>query len=460
MRRMQAILFVLSVSFFAAAARAQVATGTPPFGSFSGGPFDTINNGNLNVHFSIPVVNKAGRGLAFNYNLSYDNSVWYPVGSSGNQSWQPLYNWGWHGWSDAETGYMAFSSATTYCTYTPPGGTPQQVPEYVVLNNFIYYDTWGAAHAFPGANIIWANSGICPSGTSTYDVHAVATDGSGYIWNGQNWNLTNPQGYTFQPPFEVPTGAGSVSDANGNTISNTSSGTFTDTLGLTALTVSGSGTPSSPMTFQYTGPGGSATVTMKYTAYTVRTNFGCSGISEKGPTPANLVSEIDLPDDNPSGARDRYLFNYEQTPGYSGDYTGRLASVTLPTGGSISYAYSGGSNGITCADGSTATLTRTVSPGGAWTYAHTESGTAWTTTLTDPGPNQTTFNFQSVTPHRFHHDADLRDRAAIAGRGGDHLHLLQRGNVQLQQHHYLPAHYPAHRVDNARQPHCGSGHVL
>jgi hypothetical protein len=26
---------------------AQVQTGTPPFGSFSGGPFDTVNNANL-----------------------------------------------------------------------------------------------------------------------------------------------------------------------------------------------------------------------------------------------------------------------------------------------------------------------------------------------------------------------------------------------------------------------------
>ena len=39
---------------------AQVATGTPPFGSFSGGP-DIVNNANANVHFAIPVERKAGR---------------------------------------------------------------------------------------------------------------------------------------------------------------------------------------------------------------------------------------------------------------------------------------------------------------------------------------------------------------------------------------------------------------
>jgi hypothetical protein len=48
---------------FSAHSSAQVTTGLPPFGTFSGGPFDTVNNANLNVHFEIPVVNKAGRGL-------------------------------------------------------------------------------------------------------------------------------------------------------------------------------------------------------------------------------------------------------------------------------------------------------------------------------------------------------------------------------------------------------------
>src|SRR5207245_7373239 len=62
--------------------RAQVATGTPPFGSFSGGP-DIVNNGNLNVHFEIPVLVKAGRGMPLRYMLTYDSSVWTPS----NNSW-------------------------------------------------------------------------------------------------------------------------------------------------------------------------------------------------------------------------------------------------------------------------------------------------------------------------------------------------------------------------------------
>ena len=57
----RSVLFIATI--LAGYAVAQVATGTPPFGSFGGGPFDTVNLGNLNVHFGIPVVNKAGRGM-------------------------------------------------------------------------------------------------------------------------------------------------------------------------------------------------------------------------------------------------------------------------------------------------------------------------------------------------------------------------------------------------------------
>ena len=44
------------------------ATGLPPLGAFSGGP-DIVDLANLNVHLSIPVFSRAGKGLPFNYNL-------------------------------------------------------------------------------------------------------------------------------------------------------------------------------------------------------------------------------------------------------------------------------------------------------------------------------------------------------------------------------------------------------
>src|SRR6266568_5465865 len=71
---------------------AQVKTGTPPFGSFAGGP-DVINLGNLNVHLTIPVVRKPGRGTNFTYDLTYDTSVWYPSTSGGTTTWTSFGGW-------------------------------------------------------------------------------------------------------------------------------------------------------------------------------------------------------------------------------------------------------------------------------------------------------------------------------------------------------------------------------
>ena len=73
--------------------------------------------------------------------------------------------------------------------------------------------------------------------------------------------------------------------------------------------------------------------------------------------------------------------------------------MTLPQGGTITYSYgTGGVNGITCNDGSPSTLTRTTPDTGSnqWTYAHTESGSAWSTTVTDPLNNVTDYNFQGL----------------------------------------------------------------
>jgi RHS repeat-associated protein len=100
---------------------------------------------------------------------------------------------------------------------------------------------------------------------------------------------------------------------------------------------------------------------------------------------------VTLPDGN------SYSFQYEATPGVPANVTGRLKAITLRTGGTISYVYTGGSNGITCADGSTSGLSRTTSDG-TTDYSRSGSGTAWTTTILDASTprNQTIVNFQTA----------------------------------------------------------------
>ena len=386
------ILLVLVIaSAVAIPVAAQVATGTPAFGSFGGGP-EVINLANLNAHLDIPVTSKSGRGLPFTYDLVNDTSVWYPVGAIGNQFWQPIPNWGWAGQTQVTTGYVTYSQVQTGCNL----GTRID-PEYVTYNiyTFInYYDQFGRSHSLDNTQLSDDEWG-CPNDNLPGSATITLQDGSGfkvYMFIAPSVTVYPATGGSLMPPLQTGNGAGTAIDRNGNEIT-VSGGVFTDTLGTTALTVAGSGTPSSPMTFTYTAPSGAnAAYTIRYTAYTVQTKFNCSGISEYGPTSNNLVSEIDLPDGS------KYSFAYEPTPGVSGKVTGRLASVTLPTGGTLSYSYSGGGtgvNGISCADGSGATITRTT-PDGTWTYAHSESGAAWNTLITDPQGNQTNMNFQGI----------------------------------------------------------------
>jgi RHS repeat-associated protein len=383
----------------ASTACAQVETGTPPFGSFSGGP-DVVNLGNLNVHLSVPVINKSGRGTDFTYDLSYDTSVWYPVGSSGSQTWQPVPNWGWRGETEVEVGYVSYSVTQTPTCYF--GGIYQGINYN--YHNWYYHDSFGVAHWFPGlgTTVIQPTGQYCSSSSSSST--GTAGDGSGWTLSatGSGVNsVTSVDGAVLHPPLNTTTGAGTFTDRNGNKLTVDTSGHFFDTLSSTAsvLTVSGLGTPASPRTFSYLAPpGGNAAYTVKYSTYTVQTKFNCSGVSEygaNGTTTASLVSEIDLPDNS------KYTFLYEPTPGVAGHVTGRLASVTLPMGGATTYSYSGGGvgvNGITCADGSGATIQRHT-PDGIWNYEKTlVAGTQWKTIITDPSTpaNQTVIQFQSV----------------------------------------------------------------
>jgi RHS repeat-associated protein len=368
-------------------ASAQVPTGTPPLGTFGGGP-DIIDLGNLNAHIDVPVVHKAGRGLNFTYDLSNDTSVWYPVGGTGSQSWTPVYNWGWRSITEAGVGYVLASVTVLRTCKNQSGGITGYEFE---ASQWTYHDPFGITHPFVGT-LIYVNGGCGTAGPGFTNTTA---DGSGYtitVSGAASFTLYNALGTNVNAPYNTPVGAGSGTDRNGNEVSVTATGTFTDTLGTTALSVAGSGTPASPLTFTYTAPSGAAApYTMSYKIYTVKTNFGCSGVAEYGPTSNSMVDRITLPDGT------FYQFEYEATPSFTGDITGRLASVTLPTGGTISYTYTGGSSGhINCADGSASGFTRTT-PDGTWTYTHVPgSGNLSTNTITDPQGNQTVYIFSGI----------------------------------------------------------------
>ncbi len=76
-----------------------------------------------------------------------------------------------------------------------------------------------------------------------------SSDGSGYSYDGSHILAAN--GRIIAAPLNNQKGAASIADANGNVINNNGSGTFTDTLGKSALIITGSGTQASPRVFTF-----------------------------------------------------------------------------------------------------------------------------------------------------------------------------------------------------------------
>jgi RHS repeat-associated protein len=377
------VLLALVLLCSAHLAFGQVATATYAYGTFDNKGLDTINLGNLNVHLSIPIINKAGRGLPFSYSLGYDSSVWHPSGVNGTGAWTPLPTFGWTGITPAMTGYITYTTLQRRCYMETQWVT------YYVETSWVYHDALGQAHAYSGV----IQDGTAGCATEDFGFTATATDASGYTMTASydDASISTSNGSQINAPLTGS--AGTIVDANGNTLSADGAGHFTDTTGKTVLSVTG--VAPSPTTLKYTDTSGNLqTVTMNYKSYTVQTKFNCTA-TEYGPTPVSLIDNITFPDGI------AYHFAYEATPGVPGNVTGRLASVTLPQGGVISYTYSGSNNGIVCADGGAAGLTRSLaasngSAASTWTYARTPGTGTSHTEITDGLGNHSNYDF--VTP--------------------------------------------------------------
>ena len=389
-------ILAIGLAFLTLDASAQVATGTYPFGTYSNGP-DVINLGNLNTTLTIPVLNKTGRGSNFPYNIIYNSAIWSPVASSSGTYWTPVNGFGWQPFSEAA--YISYTMTTSSGTCGMRG---QYSWQSWTFNNVYYADQFGKTHLFSGVNGSYINSpgtadqcppaGAQPSGGLS---NIPAPDGSGLLLSVNFFagyitaNLTTSSGATITAPLNpnsAPPSSWSYSseDNNGNLVTGTgtgTSGTYTDTTGTTALSIT---TGSSTVTMAFANSTASATssgaskVVITYAGYNIQTHFQCTSptINEYSGS-ANLVSQIAQPDGS------TYKFTYEQTPGYSSSYTtGRIASIQLPSGNTITYTYPVTNDGVNCADGSTSGLTRTLasdsgSAAQTWTYARTHRASAY-----------------------------------------------------------------------------------
>jgi hypothetical protein len=183
-------------------------TGIPPYQSFRGGP-DVINLGNLNVHYSIPVFSRAGRGMPFSYSLAYDSFIWQPLGGA----WFPAGTWGLFRDSAALVGVASYTTHQARCQDPDTG----QWEWYNVYNFTSYTDSAGTNHRFS----LGVNDRPCGGGNPT--ATGTATDGSGItmaVTSGPSATVTLPTGQQIVPGLSgaSSTAGGPETDNNGNQI--------------------------------------------------------------------------------------------------------------------------------------------------------------------------------------------------------------------------------------------------
>jgi YD repeat-containing protein len=280
--------------------------------------FIDLANGNL--HLEIPLVSYAQRGsLPFGAKLVYDSRIW-AIGNYGSYlKWTPTNvsstMGGWRYVNTATRGSVTPHSYMTLCDmWFDDNGFEHDLYDYGSYD-FVWTGPDGTTHRFP----ISTYYGDC-AGSGTSDMSAMASDGSGFRMDVTGYS--NPVVLTRDGTQVFPT----LMDANGNSFSSDTSGNPKDTLNRVPIVKSVVNT--STTDYQYLVPGTStrSTIEVVTTTISVATGFSQSGVLESGTLNLTVIDHVQLGDGT------RYTFGY--------DSYGELNSVTLPSGGQITYSYS------------------------------------------------------------------------------------------------------------------------
>lgn len=361
--------------------------GLPPFGSFHGSNFDNVSLNNGNLHIEIPSLSVGQRGRSFSYRFIYNTVAWTTY-------WTPNpdpdgFPKGWwtveplelgSGWRMAgPTGYGVSSTIVHKSCAGIPG-------TYIVRTNWVVIEPDGTQHPVP-VQLPSVTQGCTPT-----QLTGTASDGSGIFLDITNWP-NETKAYLKDGTRILP----SLRDSNGNTASMNS-----DMLGRDLLATG----PNGP-TIQYTSPLGATANYYEYTSWVVKDSDGNDQIYR-------LYYE--LVDFMPTGACGGPFIPPSQPCYHFGPYAqirpnkltlpngkfyrfywanngmGELTRIDLPTGGSIEYTYytmyfrPPGSTATSSSTSRRAVSSRTVTPGGTWTYGF-PFGSNNKATIVDPNGN-------------------------------------------------------------------------
>ena len=363
--------------------------GVPINGVFSGGSIDSVQLNNGNLHLDIPLLDIPGVGIPIHIHYLYDSKVWNYVSDPVSSTYYVL--------QDSPSSRISFPGAVRYSSAThtenQPCGPVTDTVTY--LDSLAFVDEEGTAHPFPVGRASMSG-GECEVAAP---IRFHASDSSGIVGDrvANSSSLADVitrsgQKYTFSP---TNTGEVDVEDSNGNKLIYTYSvnsqnysrtAVVTDTLGRTFQMVERYQDEYQPSTISYIDQNGQTQViTITYTTLTpniaslcaLEQGFACQGTFATPTVP----STITLQDGS------TYQFNYQSNG------LGNLSSLTLPTGGTISWSY-----GQTDVSGDKV-IGRTVSANGQtsqWGYQYNmtaspaENATN-TVIVTDPMLNDTRY---------------------------------------------------------------------
>jgi len=301
------------------------ATGTPTFGMnipVENG-FINISNGDLHMEFTLASHKQRGT-LQLNERLVYDSRIWKIV-HNGSYYWQPTNvfnsNAGWRFFSGIEQGLQTSDTVDKDipCDSNSPGAYT-----YWGHTTMSWTDPAGTQHTFDAG---WTTiSSDCTYPNKQETTSGYATDGSGYSIQASGTNDSPPSTFTIcdsQGNVVDSQGAARIVDRFGNYWSQDATGNLVDDLGRTPVVATTNGN----VTYYdvLIAGGGRARYTATYAQIPIHTNFAQSAVNEWSGT-LNALQSLQLPDGS------AYRFTYDTA-------YGELISVTLPTGGTVSYQW-------------------------------------------------------------------------------------------------------------------------
>jgi len=378
--------FVACLTLSANAQTPDVLEGLTPYGSFHGGEFDSVNLSNGNVLLRIPLLDYPQRGGALKLGFSFvDNSKI----ASASEYCTP---------NNGGCYYQWYVHTSQYGVEVVPTVFDQIVDDQVassVQTQYTLPHNQGQVAFYATVSSDGATHPMIYEGNESLDSTGFYANYSG---------LTNPtviinrNGIRFNFPASGPQ---TREDANGNQIS-VSSGTYTDTIGRVipspASTTNFSACPtgalpiSSASLWTVPGPNG-GTVTLEFCYVTVNVNIPANEPSPvRGASgPKSLVQSIVLP----NGTAWSFEYN-DRNPGDPSSVNfGIPTTITLPTGGTITYTFTTYQVGSSWSRWVTSRTINANDGTGSheWTYAYTGLGVSPVTTVTDPLGNQTVHTF-------------------------------------------------------------------